>query len=160
MKSLGSSSKFRLISLVLTFPRDSYRPCVLAAATADPVDIAANSTIFLVCLGATATAAVVTELYPPPAADAAATDDLDYYNSDFHGQEIALDEPHSREEVQRPAPPPARWDGEQPERATPGDRAQDVSHHGRSEQQQRGGKHSEGAQQRQEVPQGVADEGS
>ena len=92
MKSLGSSSKFRLISLVLTFPHHSYRPCVLAAATADPVDIAANSTIFLVCLGATT---VVTELYPPPAADAAATDDLDYYNSDFHGQEIALNEPHS-----------------------------------------------------------------
>ena len=133
MKSLGSSSKFRFNSLVLTFPRDSYRPCVLAAATADPVDIAANSTIFLVCLGATAT--VVTELYPPPAADAAATDDLDYYNSDFHGQEIALDEPHSREEIQRPAPPPARWDGEQPERASPGDRAEDLSHHGRCEQQ-------------------------
>ena len=133
MKSLGSSSKFRLISLVPNLTRDSYRPCVLAAATADPVDIAANSTIFLVCLGATAT--VVTELYPPPAADAAATDDLDYYNSDFHGQEIALDEPHSREEIQRSAPPPARWDGEQPERATSGDRAEDLSHHGRCEQQ-------------------------
>ena len=91
MKSLGSSSKSFLTCPNL--PPHSYRPFVLAAAaTADPVDIAANSTIILICLGATH---VVSDYKSPPVADAVAIDDIDYNNNDFHGQEIAIDEPHS-----------------------------------------------------------------